>query len=154
MEGAAMAVGLEQGKTDAIVMGGSMAGLLAARVLADHYTRVTILERDALPSGAAQRRGVPQGQHTHGLLTGGRAAIEQLFPGFSRDLVDAGAISGDIVRDVRWFFEGAALAQPTSGMDALMASRRFLEAGVRTRVRAIRNVTVIDDCQVTGHGSY
>jgi phytoene dehydrogenase-like protein len=28
----------------AVVIGGSMAGLLAARVLADHFDRVTILE--------------------------------------------------------------------------------------------------------------
>lgn len=30
----------------ALVIGGSMAGLLAARVLANHFDRVTIVERD------------------------------------------------------------------------------------------------------------
>ena len=33
----------------AIVCGGSMGGLLAARVLSDHFSQVTILERDILP---------------------------------------------------------------------------------------------------------
>jgi flavin-dependent dehydrogenase len=54
----------------AIVIGGSMAGLLAARVLSDHYREVMLIERDSLPPGAQQRRGVPQGRHTHG--AGGR----------------------------------------------------------------------------------
>jgi 2-polyprenyl-6-methoxyphenol hydroxylase-like FAD-dependent oxidoreductase len=125
-----------------------MAGLLAARVLADHFARVTLLDRDVLPHGVAQRRGVPQGQHTHGLLAGGRQALDGLFPGFSRELVEAGAVPGDVVRDVRWFFEGAPLARPASGIDGLMATRPFLEAGVRSRVRAIPNVTVRDGCQV------
>lgn len=135
-------------RTHAVVIGGSMAGLLAARVLADHFDRVTLLERDVLPEGAAQRRGVPQGQHTHGLLAGGRQVLDRLFPGFSRELVARGALTGDIVRDVRWFFEGAPLARPASGMEGLMATRPLLESGVRGRVRAIPNVVVRDGCQV------
>jgi 2-polyprenyl-6-methoxyphenol hydroxylase-like FAD-dependent oxidoreductase len=145
-----MGATVDHGKTHAVVMGGSMAGLLAARVLADHFAQVTLLERDVLPHGVAQRRGVPQGHHTHGLLASGRQALDRLFPGFSRELEELGAVPGDIVRDVRWFFEGAPLARPRSGMDGLMATRPFLEAGVRSRVRAIPNVTVRDGCQVAG----
>ena len=55
----------------AVVIGASMGGLLAARVLADAYEQVTVLERDALPDGAAPRKGVPQGRHAHALLTRG-----------------------------------------------------------------------------------
>jgi len=57
----------------AIVIGGSMAGLLAARVLSDHFERVTIIERDQLIDDAEPRKGVPQGRHVHALLAGGTA---------------------------------------------------------------------------------
>ena len=67
----------------AVVSGGSMAGLLASRVLSDHFERVTLIERDALPARAEQRRGVPQGRHTHGLLASGRNVLEKFFPGIS-----------------------------------------------------------------------
>jgi 2-polyprenyl-6-methoxyphenol hydroxylase-like FAD-dependent oxidoreductase len=63
----------------AVVLGASMAGLAAARVLADAYERVTVLERDPLPAAAAHRKGVPQSRHAHALLAGGRAALEELF---------------------------------------------------------------------------
>lgn len=132
----------------AVVLGGSIAGLLAARVLTDHFARVTLVERDVLPIGIHQRRGVPQGQHTHGLLAGGHRVLDRLFPGFSQDAVAAGAVPGDIVRDIRWFFEGAPLARPSSGVDGLMASRPFFESMVRQRTRALPNLVVRDGCQV------
>jgi 2-polyprenyl-6-methoxyphenol hydroxylase-like FAD-dependent oxidoreductase len=56
----------------AIVVGGSMTGLLAARVFADYFEQVTIVERDRFPAIGEPRRGVPQGRHTHGLLASGR----------------------------------------------------------------------------------
>lgn len=130
----------------AIVLGGSMAGLMAARVLSDHFARVTLVERDVLPVGVHQRRGVPQGQHTHGLLAGGNRVLDRLFPGFSADAVAAGAVPGDIVHDLRWFFEGAPLARPASGIDGLMASRPFFESAVRQRTRALPNLVVRDGC--------
>jgi 2-polyprenyl-6-methoxyphenol hydroxylase-like FAD-dependent oxidoreductase len=139
--------GLRRGH--AVVMGGSMAGLLMTRVLSEHFERVTLLERDTLPLVRAHRRGVPQGQHTHGLLASGRETLDRLFPGFSRELTDAGAVPGDIVRDVRWFFEGGLLARPETDLEGLMSTRPLLEAGVRARVRAIANVTVRDGCHVT-----
>ena len=55
----------------AVVVGASMAGLLAARVLAGTYRRVTVIERDPLPDSGSQRKGVPQGRHAHGLLPRG-----------------------------------------------------------------------------------
>jgi hypothetical protein len=68
----------------AVVIGGSIGGLLAARVLAEQYRRVTVLERDSFPPVGEQRRGVPQVQHTHGLLASGRNVLERWFPGFSQ----------------------------------------------------------------------
>jgi len=134
----------------AIVIGGSMAGLLAARVLAGHYKQVTVLERDTLPTAAENRRGVPQGRHTHGLLAGGRQVLEQLFPGISAELVAAGAVPGDIVRDSRWFLEGGCHARSESGLDALAMSRPFLESAVRERVRLLPNVRFRENCEAGG----
>jgi phytoene dehydrogenase-like protein len=68
----------------AVVLGGSVAGLLAARVLADRYAGVTVVERDRLPSGAQHRRGLPHGRHVHGMLPRGRQILEELMPGLTR----------------------------------------------------------------------
>src|SRR5215470_1095670 len=127
---------LRADRKHAIVLGGSMAGLLASRVLSDHFGRVSLIERDALPAQAEQRRGVPQGRHTHGLLASGRNVLEKLFPGISEALLKAGAVTGDIVRDFRWFFEGACLSRPPSGLNGLLMTRPLLEAEVRERVLA------------------
>lgn len=56
----------------AVVLGGSLAGLLAARILADHFDKVTILERDAYFETTEVRKGIPQANHVHGLLLRGR----------------------------------------------------------------------------------
>ena len=74
----------------AVVLGASMGGLLAARVLAEFYRTVTVVERDVLPDDPAQRRGVPQGRHAHALLGRGSQVLGELFPGFLDDLVAAG----------------------------------------------------------------
>ncbi len=135
---------------EAIVLGGSMAGLLAARVLADTFQSVTIVERDALPGGPAQRRGVPQGLHTHGLLASGRNVLEELFPGLERELVERGAVPNDIARDSRWFFEGDCLQRFDSGLRGLLMTRPLLEAAVRARVAAYPRVRICDACSVDG----
>jgi 2-polyprenyl-6-methoxyphenol hydroxylase-like FAD-dependent oxidoreductase len=119
-----------------------MAGLLAARVLSDHFDEVTVFERDVLPTEVADRKGVPQGRHAHALLSAGRQALEAMFPGFADECVQHGAIRIDIKR-LRWFDNGGYHARCT-GIEALMASRAFLETHVRRRVRAISNVRLVD----------
>ena len=52
----------------AVVLGGSLAGLVTARVLADHFERVTLVERDAYFDTSDSRKGIPQANHVHGLL--------------------------------------------------------------------------------------
>jgi len=136
-------------RNSAIVIGGSMAGLLAARVLSDRYREVTIVERDTFPIGAEQRRGVPQGRHTHGLLAGGCTALEKLFPGIARALVEAGAVTGDVARDCRWFLEGGYLSRPAGGLKGLFVSRPTLEAAVRVRTLALPNVRKRENAIVT-----
>jgi 2-polyprenyl-6-methoxyphenol hydroxylase-like FAD-dependent oxidoreductase len=124
----------------AIVLGGSIAGLLAARVLADAYDQVTVVDRDALVPGAAPRRGAPQGRHIHGLLAGGQQVLEQLFPGFTAELAARGAPTGDVLGDARLLFGGHRLARADAGLVVLSASRPLVEDRLRARVRALPGV--------------
>ncbi|MGO9692533.1 MAG: 2-polyprenyl-6-methoxyphenol hydroxylase-like oxidoreductase, partial [Mycobacterium sp.] len=79
----------------AVVLGASMAGLLAARVLADFYDRVTVVERDTLPADPVNRRGVPQGKLIHAALARCTQILDELFPGFVGELKAAGVESWD-----------------------------------------------------------
>src|SRR5262249_44833875 len=117
----------------------------ASRVLSDHFAQVSLIERDVLPALAEQRRGVPQGRHTHGLLASGRDVLEKLFPGISKALMKAGAVTGDIVLDSRWFFEGACLCRPPSDLNGLLMTRPLVEAAVRERVLANSKVVRRDE---------
>ena len=85
----------------AVVIGASMGGLLTARVLAERFTSVTVLDRDSLPSESSTRKGVPQGRHAHGLLAAGEGVIRDLFPGLMEELVDGGAFYGRQIADAR-----------------------------------------------------
>ncbi|MEU6896060.1 pyridine nucleotide-disulfide oxidoreductase [Streptomyces sp. NPDC046557] len=77
--------------TTAVVLGGSLAGMLAAAALVDHMDHVVIVERDILPAEPAPRRGLPQGRHGHMLWSGGAQAIEALLPGITNRWAAAGA---------------------------------------------------------------
>lgn len=134
----------------AVVCGGSIAGLLAARVLSEHYATVTVIERDRLPARAQHRRGVPHDRHFHGLLPHGQQLIEGLFPGITEGLIDDGALAGDILAHIRWYMRGRMLRQADTGLTMLSASRPLIEAAVRDRVRMLPNVRLRDGHRVTG----
>ncbi|XVS67521.1 alpha/beta fold hydrolase [Actinosynnema sp. CA-299493] len=130
------------GRDRAVVLGAGMAGLFAARVLAESFREVVVLDRDELRDTDEPRKRVPHGRHVHGLLAKGLEVIEELFPGVTADFTGAGAAEGDLTGDVRWVFDGAALRQPVSGLRMVSASRPLLERVVRARVEALPNVTV------------
>src|ERR1700704_4291853 len=112
----------------AVVVGAGMAGLSAAGALADHFEQVIILELDALTPVADTRSGVPQGQHFHFLLAGGLKALEEIVPGYTRELVEAGAISAMIARDMRYERAGlGVLPQRDFGFSLMSASRPLIE---------------------------
>jgi 2-polyprenyl-6-methoxyphenol hydroxylase-like FAD-dependent oxidoreductase len=134
----------------AVVLGASMAGLLAARVLADSYTQVTVIDRDQLPQASTHRRGVPHGRHLHALLAAGQQALEELFPGLTAELVAHRVPAGDVLGNGRWYLNGHRLRQTHTGLVALCASRPFLEGHVRGRVRALPNVRLLDACDILG----
>jgi 2-polyprenyl-6-methoxyphenol hydroxylase-like FAD-dependent oxidoreductase len=134
----------------AVVLGAGMAGLLTARILADLYDEVIVIDRDDLPAGAQGRLGVPQGAHAHALLARGVQLLDELFPGFTADLVADGATVGDVLGDVRMSFSGHRLSRSTTGLTALSVSRPFLEAHVRARVEQLGTVTLLQRCDVLG----
>ena len=129
----------------ALVIGGSIAGLLAARVLSDYFTSVTIIERDPLPTGAETRKGAPQGRHGHGLLAGGYQAIERLLPGIGAEWIAAGALPCDLIGDMRWYGMGGYQAKFQSGLRGVILSRPLLESVLRRRVLALPNVRLCED---------
>ncbi|MEU5695112.1 FAD-dependent oxidoreductase [Actinosynnema sp. NPDC020468] len=125
----------------AVVLGASIAGLLAARVLSGHY-RVTIVERDDV-TGADQRRGVPQARHLHGLMERGRQILEELHPGITAQLAAEGAPTTEVLRESRWYLSGLRMHPTDTGLITLLASRPMLEDGLRRRTLALENVTLV-----------
>jgi 2-polyprenyl-6-methoxyphenol hydroxylase-like FAD-dependent oxidoreductase len=134
----------------AVVLGGSMAGLLAARVLSERFQRVTLIERDALAPEAGQRKGVPQGRHLHVLLVRGEQVMERLFPGLLAAMLQDGATALDFCQEVAWFQEGGHKTRFRSGLMATAMSRPLLEAHVRRRVLGLKNVEALAECDVLG----
>ncbi len=133
-----------------VVLGGSIAGLLAARVLSDHASSVVVIERDEAAPGDGARKGVPQGRHAHGLLARGQEIFETLFPGIADDLRQAGAVFGPLGQQ-RWILAGRRLALPAmADTVAFTCARPLLEARIRERVRALPNVQLRGGCDVLG----
>jgi 2-polyprenyl-6-methoxyphenol hydroxylase-like FAD-dependent oxidoreductase len=141
---------MRNGQEHAVVLGASLAGLLAARVLSDHYQRVTLIERDMLPAAAEHRKGVPHGRHVHGLHPRGREILDELFPGFTDATAASGGVVCDVLADIRMQLSGHQLRQERQNLPTLFASRPFLEDRIRARVRALPNVRVLEGCTVTG----
>jgi len=132
----------------AVVIGASMAGLLAARALTETYPEVIVIDRDTLPDKPENRRGVPQGKHLHGLLARGLTILEDLFPGFEEEMVAAGAVRADIQSGIHWYIDGHLLKPDPSGLTGISSSRPLLEFIVRKRVAALPGVRIIDNCDV------
>jgi 2-polyprenyl-6-methoxyphenol hydroxylase-like FAD-dependent oxidoreductase len=136
------------GGQHAVVIGASMAGLLASRVLSDHFERVTIIERDRLPAEVQARKGVPQGRHVHVLLGKGASILTDLFPDLFPSLLQGGATAVDFVADFHWHYFGVWKAQFSSEIISYTQSRPFLEQHVRDCLEARSNVCFVDDSEV------
>lgn len=139
-----------QPRQRAVVIGGSMAGLLAARVLLDHFQEVVLVERDSVADQPQARRGVPQSQHVHVFLTQGQRLLEQLFPGLAAELTAAGAPTVEWTAD--WLMLGLWNWHPRcqSGLSGRACSRTLLEWLIRKRLLAFPHLKVFPGCEVTG----
>lgn len=124
----------------ALVIGSSMAGLLAARVLSGHFARVTVLDRDELSGEPAPRKGVPQSRHPHALLRRGQDELELLFPGISEELLAAGALPTNLGRNFYQTMYGQTRTPYDSAITILSCSRPLIESTVYRHVRDLPNV--------------
>jgi 2-polyprenyl-6-methoxyphenol hydroxylase-like FAD-dependent oxidoreductase len=136
----------------ALVIGGSIAGLLAARVLSEQFERVTVVDRDCLRLDAAPRRGVPQSVQPHVLFTRGYRILEELFPGIGQTLSTSGAIAFDWGQDFCYFQRGAWASTLTtpSGLDSYTCTRPLLESVIRKRVATIPNIQFLAEHRAIG----
>jgi len=132
----------------AVVLGGSLAGLLAARVLADHFDQVTLIERDAYPETTDARKGIPQANHVHGLLARGREILEELFPGVQDEMIAAGAPVVDIANEIAWFTPAGWGVRFPSELMVLAFTRPLLDLHVRRRLAKNPRVRLLDNTDV------
>ncbi|MGH4023687.1 MAG: NAD(P)/FAD-dependent oxidoreductase [Pseudonocardiaceae bacterium] len=133
----------------AVVVGAGMAGLLAARMLADHFEQVTLVERDELPDTAQPRKCVPQSRMLHALLPRGQGIVERLFPGYGHDLQSAGAVSLHLPTDAVMLTPAGWLDRRAVGWPLLSASQPLYEWAVRRRLRELPGVRIVDRHDVT-----
>ena len=132
----------------AVVIGGSLAGLMMARVLADHFERVTILERDTVDSQPALHKSIPQGNHLHGLMLGGQQVMSALYPGFTDKLEALGSVRARQGKEFTFYFpDGKAywatgtVREPRDmGFDLFCQSRELLEYCIRQCTYELPNV--------------
>src|ERR1041384_5404224 len=129
----------------AVVLGGSLAGLLAARVLSDHFEEVTVIERDAYPDTTEARKGIPQANHVHGLLARGREILEELFPGVQDEMIAAGAPVVDIANEIAWFTPAGWGVRFPSAMMVLAFTRPLLDLHVRRRLAQHPRVKLLEN---------
>lgn len=139
-----------KGSGRAIVIGASLAGLLAARVLREHFPRVTLIERDRLPEETGPRPGVPHGQHGHALLSRGYRILCQLFPELDRQLEERGAPAGDATLDTAILYRRGWVPSYRSGIRSRGCSRLLLEQLVRRSVLAMDGVDALERHRVSG----
>jgi 2-polyprenyl-6-methoxyphenol hydroxylase-like FAD-dependent oxidoreductase len=132
----------------AIVIGGSIAGLMTARVLSDFFDQVTVIERDSVEERPVIHKSIPQGNHFHALLHGGHQTLCSFFPGFAEDLRSHGAVQLRMDGDVAWYlpdgkaynFTGSVREPNALGFEAHSASRGLFEFLIRRRTLALPNV--------------
>jgi 2-polyprenyl-6-methoxyphenol hydroxylase-like FAD-dependent oxidoreductase len=140
----------------AVVIGGSLAGLMTARVLADHFDQVTILERDRIDDRPALHQSIPQGHHLHGLLLGGQQVMASLYPGFLEQLGTLGAVRCRAGTELVYYlptgkaFSGTGtVREPRDlGFDITCHSRGLLESCVRRCTLRHPNITFAHESTV------
>lgn len=131
----------------AVVIGGSMAGLLAAAVLAEHAT-VTIIDADTLPDSPAPRRGLPQARHVHVMWSGGARAIEKILPGITGAWTAAGAIRRSLPTDLVTMTAQGWIPRCGEKQFNISCSRDLLDAVVRARVTGLPGVSTLQESRV------
>ncbi|NRF69165.1 hypothetical protein HLB44_19400 [Aquincola sp. S2] len=134
----------------AVVLGASLAGLLAARVLHEHFDEVLLLDRHPLPMDLGPRQATPHTRHTHALLARGRQAIESLFPGIGDEWLAAGGRLGDVGSEALFYAGRRRFAQAHADASAICLGRGAIEGVLRWRLRALPRITLVTGVDAQG----
>ncbi len=136
--------------THAIVIGSSIAGMTAARVLSDHFAQVTVIERDVAPDPVAFRKGAPQTRHPHALLAKGEEILNGMFPGLTAELYAGGAIAANFGNELGFYISGDWCQPYVSAITTTLCSRPLLESAIYRKLTALPNVTILHDQEMLG----
>lgn len=136
--------------TTAVVLGGSLAGMLTARALTSFAERVVVVERDVLPEGPEPRRCLPQARHVHQLWSGGVRALEELLPGVTGRLRAAGAHRLPVTTDVVGLSPHGWFRRWAESHHMILCSRDLLDATVRAQVLADERIEVVERSEAVG----
>lgn len=139
---------MQTGK-QAIVIGGGIAGLLATRVLTEQFEQVLLIERDHYPDDPIFRAGAPQGRHVHIMLLRGQQAIEELFPGITKDLLEQGAIEYDFMQEFAAHYPSGWLPRNRSSLKGYSCTRLLIEWQIRQKLLQNERVQIIEGHEVT-----
>jgi 2-polyprenyl-6-methoxyphenol hydroxylase-like FAD-dependent oxidoreductase len=129
----------------ALVLGGSFAGLLAARILSNHFEKVTIIEKDVVLHEPHSRKGQPQTRHLHGLLPSGLGVLSNYFPALLQEILVHGANVVDFAESMNWYAYGGYKKSFVLGIEGVSISRPLLEHLIREMVLAIPNIHLLDN---------
>jgi flavin-dependent dehydrogenase len=133
----------------AVILGAGLAGLLAAAALTPHYD-VTLIERDQLPDGPENRRGLPQGHHAHVLMSSGARIVDELLPGTVDEWIAAGAHRLGLPHGYVMLLPQGWLPRRPTGEFVISCSRALLDHVVRRRVLARPGVRLLDGTTAAG----
>jgi 2-polyprenyl-6-methoxyphenol hydroxylase-like FAD-dependent oxidoreductase len=133
----------------AVVIGGGIAGLLAARVLSDYFTSVLLIERDIYPAEPVFRPGVPQGRQLHALLARGQQLLEAFFPGFRKRILEQGAVAGDFLADYAIRYPSGWLPRIPSSFSVYSCTRLLVEWQIRQDLLRTTDVQIMEEYEVT-----
>ncbi|MDE1842360.1 MAG: FAD-dependent monooxygenase [Thaumarchaeota archaeon] len=117
----------------ALVIGGSIAGMVSAQILAKYFEVVTIIEKDDIKSSDV-RNGTPQANHIHTLLVKGKQILSEIFPELEKDMMKSGALGLDYILNGQYFVDGYWTPRFASGLDSYFSSRTLLESTIRIQV--------------------
>ena len=126
----------------AVIVGASVAGLFAGRVLADHFDEVLLVDKEPLDQGPTPRQAVPQGNHIHGILTPTFHNLQRFLPGLIDDLIRNGAHVFDGGSNWRFHVYGHFLMNGETDQTMIGSTRPFFEDRLRRMVSAISNIEI------------
>lgn len=133
----------------AVIIGASMGGLLSARVLSQHFDRVTLIEKDPVNDQPESRKGQPHTSHLHGLLAQGFDIMSHYFPNLKQELIENGAVVRDMGLGMRWFVNGGYRMPVNFKKEGVLVSRPMLEYLIRKFVLQRNNIKLLDGCSVS-----